>query len=259
VRSKGPTGRDLFSREGVLQLRRIAAAASRGSRAAAWAIETFDGDEELATAALVDEARIASARRSLEYVGSSPASVMWVPRWEGEVARLERLFALRKREAPSEEEIAKWIHERLGLEPETERDHVEACDVRRRGAYVAMARPREHHDPVRLLDMIALAGDVFPIGDDWEPVDRAAIEPDLAYTLGHDLAYDSVVLPGSQAAECAGRFLDAFGEGARIFTSAEIRMGRGGGRTPLTLATFDRGVAVLGRERIGIVVVTGED
>jgi hypothetical protein len=72
--------RDLLAPKTVEKLRRIAQGASRGARHAAWAFEAFDGSGERALASLVDERRVASARQSLEYVRSAPASHADVPR-----------------------------------------------------------------------------------------------------------------------------------------------------------------------------------
>lgn len=260
--------RDLLAPETVEQLRRIAKGASRGARHAAWALEAFDGDEERAIAALVDERRVASARRSLEYVRSTPASHAYVPRWEGEVARLERLFAMRPREPAIPDDLVAWIYDRLGLDHDRDPAADAARKVGRRGAFVGTALLRDGGDPLRLVDAIALANDLFPIGSDWLPVTRVAAEAQLAFIIGHDLAYRSVVLkPEASALARAKRFADLFGPDAHIVSNTSETVTRVvDGRTstsrswtPLTHCTFDSGVAFVDARRAGVVAVTGED
>lgn len=249
---------DLFCLEVGEQLRRVASGAASGARRAAWALEAFGGDEALATASLVDERLLQRARDALAHVSAGPHRALYAPRWEAEIARVERLLALRPAEPRPPREITRWIYERLALEPETAPDALRARKVGRRGVHVALARPLHPDEPRLLADTVALATDVFPIGEGWFSSDRAELEHSLAYYLGHDLAYSTPMMTPACAAARARRFVAAFGEDAHYFRNA-APAGRGSSWTPLTHATFDRGVAVVGRGRAGVVVVTGED
>ena len=263
----GATRMDLLAADVVTRLRAIGSASARGARHAAWAIEAFDGDDELATAALTRDAALDDARRSLEYVRSSAAAEVLVPRWEREIARLEALIARRPRSPVPPVAITAWCHERLGIRSVTAPDLVRARKMGRRRVHVEIAHveDRAMEDPVHLADRVALATDAFPIGDDWRLAERPAIDGELAYAIAHDLAYRTLLCSERRAAARARRFLDAFGRGASVFANASPRVVTASGSsctwTPLTHATFDRGVAVVdaARQLVGIVYVTGED
>jgi hypothetical protein len=259
--------RDLLAPETVVQLRRIGAGASRGARHAAWALEAFDGDEERATAALVDERRVASARQSLASVRSVPTSAAYVPHWEREVTRLERLFAARPREPSVPADLVAWVYERLGLEQDHTPVALVARRVGRRRAFVGTAWLRGEGDPVRSADAVALANDLFPIGEGWVPVTLPSAEAELAHSLGHDLAYRTALMPEARARARARRFVALFGPDAQAFSSGQTSetTGADGRRvtsrwsSPLTHHTFDAGVAFVDARRAGVVTLVGED
>lgn len=99
------------------------------------------------------------------------------------------------------------------------------------------------------------------------------IDADVAHRLAalvlrEDLAYNAEILPATRAAELAGRFLAGFGvAGVRFYTNGTFgdppRPGVGGSRSwswnPVTGATFDTGVLILGTTRSGCLWVEDED
>lgn len=85
--------------------------------------------------------------------------------------------------------------------------------------------------------------------------------------LNQDMAYNSEIIPAVRAAELAGRFLAQFGtEGVRYYTNGTFHEGRGQKLTwsgaswdPVTAATFDTGVLILGSRCSGCLWVEDED
>lgn len=97
-------------------------------------------------------------------------------------------------------------------------------------------------------------------------------EPDalrlVRRVLHRDLAYDAEIMPEARAAELGERFLAQFGAGARFFTNGTFyeerrRLSRsvwsGPSWEPVTEATFDTGVLVIGPKGAGCVWVEDED
>lgn len=184
------------------------------------------------------------------------------------MARLERLLAMRPREPAIPGDLVAWVYDRLGLDHDRDPAADVARKVGRRGALVGTALRRDGGDPLRLADAVALANDLFPISSDWLPVTRASAEAQLAFAIGHDLAYRSTVLmPEAGALARARRFADLFGPDAHVFSNTSETVTRVvDGRTstsrswtPLTHFTFDSGVAFVDARRAGVVAVVGED
>jgi hypothetical protein len=110
----------------------------------------------------------------------------------------------------------------------------------------------------------------FGLADDpgpYKEIDAAAAKR-LVQTLLHlDMAYNAEVMPAARAAELAERFLAQFASaGVRFYTNSTFHECRGGKLTwsgvswdPVTSATFDTGVLVIGPESSGCLWVEDED
>jgi hypothetical protein len=100
----------------------------------------------------------------------------------------------------------------------------------------------------------------------WE-IDAAAARRLAELILNQDMAYNSEIMPPSRASELADRFLAQFGtHGVRFYTNGTFHEGRGpklgspsAGWNPVTAATFDTGILVIGRHRSGCLWVEDED
>lgn len=252
---------DLLSPTTVASLRRVAARAAHGARHAAYALETCNGDEDAAAAALMDETRIASAQSSLDYVRRAPGSAAYIPRWEEVVRDRTHLLASRPPAFELPPDMTTWIHHRLRLTqapaPPGLTERVGALP-----GVLGFAVPIDRGDDANLANRLALANDAFPIEDDWMPVTAETAEAELAYVLGHDLAYRIERWSRETAAAEARRFVSHCGRDATFFTNSDPIIPsperRGRGSSPLTLATMDWGVVALG-ERCGVCVLSGED
>jgi hypothetical protein len=85
--------------------------------------------------------------------------------------------------------------------------------------------------------------------------------------LNQDMAYNSEIIPADRAAELADRFLAQFGtDGVRYYTNGTFHEARGTGLTwsgagwdPVTAATFDTGILVIGSRCSGCLWVEDED
>ena len=84
----------------------------------------------------------------------------------------------------------------------------------------------------------------------YREIDEASARESVLRLLHRDMAYHAEVMPLEQAAGLADRFFEPFGEGARYFTNNWC---------PVTKATFDEGVLVLGLQRSGCLWVEDED
>ena len=84
----------------------------------------------------------------------------------------------------------------------------------------------------------------------------------LTYILHRDLAYNAPIMSIERAAELAERFLSQFeNENARFFTNGVDYSPVSGIQSfsPVTDATFDTGILVIGRSRSGCLWVEDED
>jgi hypothetical protein len=101
----------------------------------------------------------------------------------------------------------------------------------------------------------------------YKEIEAAAALRLAALILHQDMAYNAVIMPAARAAELAGRFLAQFGtEGVRFYTNGTFHAGRGERLTwsgvswdPVTAATFDTGVLILGPHCSGCLWVEDED
>ncbi len=127
-----------------------------------------------------------------------------------------------------------------------------------RPAHVLIALHRGDAAPERLADAAALAVDAFPIGAGWRPVSYDLAVQEAGEAIATDLAYRTRHEPKDVAEGRIRRFLALFGPDARYFLNGE-RSESCRTSSPLTLATFDNGMAVVDPHRVGIIVRTGED
>ena len=85
--------------------------------------------------------------------------------------------------------------------------------------------------------------------------------------LNQDMAYNAEIIPLARAGELADQFLAQFGKtGVRFYTNGRFHEARGPNLTwsgaswnPVTSATFDTGVLIVGLQRSGCLWVEDED
>jgi hypothetical protein len=101
----------------------------------------------------------------------------------------------------------------------------------------------------------------------YKEIDAASARRLAELVLNQDMAYNAEIMPADRAAELAGRFLAQFGtDGVRYYTNGTFHEPRGpkltwsgAGWDPVTEATFDTGVLVLGPGCSGCLWVEDED
>ncbi len=84
----------------------------------------------------------------------------------------------------------------------------------------------------------------------YREIDEASARLTVQRLLYRDLAYSAEIMPERQAEQLTEEFFAQFGGGARFFTNNGC---------PVTEATFDEGVLVLGSHRSGCLWVEDED
>jgi hypothetical protein len=103
----------------------------------------------------------------------------------------------------------------------------------------------------------------FGLRDDlhaYQEIDEFTARRLIFLILHRDLAYNSEVMPESRATELADRFLGQFSVGARFFTNGTFyERQRHTTWNPVTEATFDTGVLILGPKCSGCLWVEDED
>lgn len=121
--------------------------------------------------------------------------------------------------------------------------------------------------PTPTLAEIATEFGLAPVLSSYKEIDIAAAHRLAELILHQDMAYNAEIVPAVRAAEMAGRFLALFGtEGVRFYTNGTFHEGRGPkltwsgvGWDPVTEATFDTGVLILGPQCSGCLWVEDED
>ena len=106
-----------------------------------------------------------------------------------------------------------------------------------------------------------------PVVTSYKEIDASAALRLAALILCQDTAYNAEIMPATRAAELASRFLAQFGtDGVRFFTNGTFHEAReqkltwsGASWDPVTAATFDTGVLVLGPRCSGCLWVEDED
>ena len=227
-----------------------------GPRAAVWALETCDA--RTAAAALVTDALVAELHRLAEYARDHVAQLGQgtLERREAHLARIAALLPLRASAPAPPPNLAAWARERVGLEPDPREEPV-LLD-RARPFWCSMFVARAQGEPAALADAAAFAADLFPIGDDWEPMPRAAAIESMAYVIGHDLAYRTERIPAFYALGEARDFAGRYGADA-IFLASFTVDGNSVASSPITLHTFSRAFAIVDGARVGILAFAGED
>jgi hypothetical protein len=118
-----------------------------------------------------------------------------------------------------------------------------------------------------LLDALARHAGGSPLGSDWSATDVEMAEKLLSRVLARELAYDERVMSDDDAARFSRGFLDFFGEEGRPFTNssvvasgnADVEATWTGSWAPLTRATFDTGIAIVGLRWSGLLWVGDGD
>lgn len=96
----------------------------------------------------------------------------------------------------------------------------------------------------------------------YREIEAATARRLIELILHRDLAYHAEIMPAARAAELADRFLASFGtDGVHYFTNGNCaeQGGRNWSWNPVTAATFDTGVLVVGPRRCGCLWVEDED
>jgi hypothetical protein len=110
----------------------------------------------------------------------------------------------------------------------------------------------------------------FGLADDpasYKEIDVVAARRLIQLLLSQDMAYNSDIVPPALAAELTERFLDQFGAvGVRFYTNGTFHLVQGPRLTwsgvswdPMTQATFDTGVLIVGPQCSGCLWIEDED
>lgn len=94
-----------------------------------------------------------------------------------------------------------------------------------------------------------------------EVADDDAVVRQLAWLIGHDLAYEVELMPPAKAAELAETFVSLVPDHCRWFTNYDGMLGSDSvvGSTPLTDFTFDYGYVAVADRRAWVAWFVGED
>ena len=153
-------------------------------------------------------------------------------------------------------DLAAWARERVGLEPDPRA--VPLRLGRAQPFWCSMFVARAPGEPAALADAATFAADLFPIGDGWKPMQRAAVIESMAYVIGRDLAYRAERMPAVKALGKARGFAGRYGAGA-IFLASFTVDGDCVASWPITLHTFSRAFAIVDGARVGVLAFGGED
>jgi hypothetical protein len=89
----------------------------------------------------------------------------------------------------------------------------------------------------------------------YREIDEAAARASVLRLLHRDLAYDAEVMPLGWAGQLTDRFFAQFGEGSTSFSNKFFT----NNWCPVTDATFDEGILILGPDSCGCLWVEDED
>lgn len=123
----------------------------------------------------------------------------------------------------------------------------------------SMARPGGAARGELFRRVFTAAAGTAPRGSAGTEVERAVAVSLLTNVLARDLAYRAPIMDEGPARELATTFLDAFGRDATFWTNGDLGLGSRASWDPVTAATFDTGVFVLGAQRVGVLWVEDED
>lgn len=121
--------------------------------------------------------------------------------------------------------------------------------------------------PSPTLPELAAEFELAPDAANYREVDAASARRLIELILNQDMAYNSQIIPPGRAAELTDRFLAQFGtEGVRFYTNGTFHEGQGSklgspsaSWNPVTAATFDTGILVIGTRCSGCLWVEDED
>src|SRR5262245_44035349 len=111
----------------------------------------------------------------------------------------------------------------------------------------------------------------FGLRDDpasYREIDESAARRLLQLILHRAMAYNAEIMPAERAAQLADQFLGQFGRGAQFFTNGDFHeplrrvsesVWSGASWHPVTNATFDTGVLVIGPQCSGCLWIEDED
>ncbi len=117
------------------------------------------------------------------------------------------------------------------------------------------------------LSQLAAEFGLAPEPANYREIDAASARWLMELILNRDMAYNAEIMPADCAGELADKFLSQFrGQGTRFFTNGGFHETRGSKLTwsdaswnPVTQATFDTGVLILGPQCSGCLWVEDED
>jgi hypothetical protein len=244
----------------IAELRKLARRTNARPRAAAWAIDTLRDPDDRA-AAVITGAEIERLETMLVHARRIYAGAVSIV--EAKERHLAELRALSERAAslPSPPgDLEGWAFARGGLE--------RLADPAVR-AVVEELRPRveiavllaSHAGPCpdgELADAAALAADLFPVGEDWLPVDVEEAVAGMAATVSRDLAYRALRVPLDAARLHVEALAAAVGTPRAALVNYEASPGSCAWSS-MTLHTFDRGAAFLGERGVLVVAIADED
>jgi len=126
----------------------------------------------------------------------------------------------------------------------------------------------EFASPAQAADAAALAAGAIAIGPAWTAIDQPQARVMIRRLLASDLAYKAPCMPDAQAMGFADEVMSLVPAPTHFFTSIGMdeRFGLRDGVavkshtfTPVTMATFSAAVAVVGKDRTAVLVVSDED
>ncbi|MED3728545.1 hypothetical protein [Priestia filamentosa] len=101
------------------------------------------------------------------------------------------------------------------------------------------------------------------LGNDWDSVDEQMARRIITYILSMDLAYDSDLDSTPIAGELCDYFISLLSSQAEYYTNAHFEEDSGHFRleewSSISTSTFDTGIIVVDRDKIGILWVEDED
>lgn len=101
------------------------------------------------------------------------------------------------------------------------------------------------------------------LGDQWNAVDEQTARHLMTYILSKDLAYEFTLSSKSIASELCDYFFDYFADVPTYYINADVVVHSGyvelSSWTPISQATFDAGLVVADKKKIGMIWVEDED
>jgi hydroxypyruvate isomerase len=142
------------------------------------------------------------------------------------------------------------------------------ANARRAGRVDIGEVSRQGHSSVEAADAAAEAAGAKAIGAAWRTIPQEAARSLIRTALVSDLAYNARCMADAEAQNFVNEVVGLVREPVEFLTNVEridwlgVVDGaklRASSFTPLTAATFSAAVAVLGRDRVAVIVVSDED